>query len=138
MDTKICTKCGVEKSVELFRHQRNMCKDCHSIYNKNYCSKIKETESVEEKELRNARFRKNYKNRMENLEYREKLNDKAKAYISKKPIDTLLSKVKYRAKKRNLECDITRDDIVIPEKCPVFHTPLIFNERNPYNIPSVD
>ena len=35
-DLKICSKCGVEKSVEEFRKGRNQCKLCQSEHNKEY------------------------------------------------------------------------------------------------------
>lgn len=60
------------------------------------------------------------------------------------PVGYLLSVVKYRAKQNDIECTITRDDIVIPETCPVLGIPLFFVERtgskkekNP-NSPSID
>lgn len=36
METKICTKCGIEKSLEDFRKNRNGCKQCERDYAKKY------------------------------------------------------------------------------------------------------
>ena len=43
----------------------------------------------------------------------------------------LLDKARTRAKRKNLEFNITKDDIVVPEKCPVFDEPIIKEVFNP-------
>lgn len=60
------------------------------------------------------------------------------------PVGYLLSTTKYRAKKYGIEFSLTRDDIVIPDKCPILGIPLFFVEsdnskksKNP-NSPSID
>lgn len=53
-------------------------------------------------------------------------------------IKVILGRVKNRAKKRNLEFNLDERDIFIPETCPVFGTPLIFNHENNDYWPAVD
>lgn len=56
------------------------------------------------------------------------------------PENVLLYGARERAKRRQIECTITVDDIVIPELCPVFGSPLIKNAgRGPGdNSPTLD
>lgn len=42
------------------------------------------------------------------------------------PLGLLLRSLRSRAKNAGLECTITRDDIVIPDVCPVLGIPLVF------------
>lgn len=44
---------------------------------------------------------------------------------TKDPIKYILKSSKYNAKKSGTEHTITTEDIVIPDVCPVFHTPFI-------------
>ena len=48
----------------------------------------------------------------------------------------LFHHAKHRAKRKCLEFDIEKEDIIIPEKCPVFGTPLNFDHKN--NVPTLD
>ena len=51
----------------------------------------------------------------------------------------LLSNAKQRAKKLNIEFTLTKDDIVIPDTCPVFGFPLKREERESWMYaPSID
>lgn len=51
----------------------------------------------------------------------------------------LLSQSKQRAKRSNIEHDIKREDIIIPDKCPVFGTPLTREDKSTWkNAPSID
>lgn len=47
-----------------------------------------------------------------------------KAYLALDPRKKLLYSARARAKKKNLECTIALEDIVIPEICPIRKTPL--------------
>lgn len=59
-------------------------------------------------------------------EYRKHLLEIDKKYYkSEKGIkQKLLERARERAKKRNLEIDITVDDIILPKKCPILEIPL--------------
>lgn len=60
------------------------------------------------------------------------------------PVGYLLEKAKVRAAASGVEFSLTRDDLIIPDTCPILGIPLFFKEysaekgsRNP-NSPSID
>ena len=54
-------------------------------------------------------------------------------------VTILLSNSRQRAKRSNIENSLEREDIVIPDKCPVFGTPLVREDRSTWqNAPSID
>jgi len=56
------------------------------------------------------------------------------------PKRSIFASLKSKAKTRNLEFTLDIDDIIIPERCPVFNVPLIYNigkGQSPYSI-SID
>jgi hypothetical protein len=57
--------------------------------------------------------------------YYQKNKEKIKEQYQQNYEYSLLKAARKRAKKKNLECTITIDDIVIPERCPVLDVPLI-------------
>lgn len=60
-----------------------------------------------------------HKERMKDPEFAEKRRVQAKEYRKKQPKKRLLRGAKDRAKKKGIPCEITIDDIVIPEYCPI-------------------
>lgn len=50
MDTKICNKCGEEKSIDLYRKQRNACRDCRQKEHKLWTQKNKDRLNKKRKE----------------------------------------------------------------------------------------
>lgn len=63
MNTKICTKCGLEKVIENFRksgkYYRSECKDCEKIYKKQYDKKYRELHKEELKTKQKQHYEKN-------------------------------------------------------------------------------
>ena len=57
-------------------------------------------------------------------EYSKRASEKRKIYRSRNVNTTLLSGAKSRANRKGLEFNLEIDDIIIPEKCPVFGVPL--------------
>lgn len=54
-------------------------------------------------------------------------------------VTVLLSNSRQRAKRSNLENNLTREDIIIPDKCPVFDIPLKREDKSTWNnAPSID
>lgn len=54
---------------------------------------------------------------------------------------SILSRIKYRAKKNNIPFNLTLEDIVIPDRCPVLNIPLVTNHGHSgyfVDSPSVD
>ena len=70
-------------------------------------------------------------------EYNKKNKQKIRQRKLQNPEKFLLDKALYRAKERNLEFDISVDDIFIPDKCPVFNFPLSW-QGSKDNSPSLD
>jgi hypothetical protein len=70
---------------------------------------------------------------------KEKHNANKKAYSHSDPEKFLWKTAKHRARKRGLEFNLTREDIVIPVHCPVLGIPLVpFSGRFAHNSPSID
>lgn len=132
---KVCTKCKIEKNLEEFRKNKNnydgletACKECR---------RLEQRLSYKEKGWQ-ARKKKNVKENLERYQayakkWREDNRDKVKAYeytkyykdISK----TLYRQAKYRSGRKGIEFNISIEDIVMPELCPFFQTPLSFEQR---------
>ena len=51
---------------------------------------------------------------------------------------TWLSRIKARAERNGLPFNLTIEDCEIPEMCPALGTPLILNDPNKYQSPSMD
>lgn len=62
---------------------------------------------------------------------------KCKRWRLKNPRQFLLGQARCRARERGLECTITLEDIIIPDKCPVFNTPITLG-KDRKNSPSLD
>jgi hypothetical protein len=101
------------------------------------------------KEEVSKRNKANYEeNKEEYLEYKKEYYQENKEHLlelSKQdriehPAKYLVKNAKERAEKKNLPFDLTEEDIIIPDVCPVFGIPIIvgasFKERD--NSPSLD
>lgn len=70
---------------------------------------------------------------------RKIINNNQKEWKVKNKNRDVWHRAKYRAKEKGLEFDITIDDIIIPEVCPVLGIPIIINSGKPTdNSPSLD
>ena len=75
-----------------------------------------------------------------NLYYKnntEKARLSSQKYYLKNPEYHMWDRAKRRAKEKNLEFNLEVQDIIIPEKCPVFNVPFIISRNNEYS-PSLD
>ena len=124
METKICTKCGIEKELKNFRksgkYYRSECKDCEKIYRDEYNKKYIETHKKELKVKRKQYYEENKQkilehnklyrqNRGQDLinrekeskrKWRENNRDKEKAYRERnKEIIREKQKVRYQNNK---------------------------------------
>lgn len=72
----------------------------------------------------------------ENPEYRQYINDLNKKYYSTESgiITHMLYAAKQRAEKNNLEFNITKEDIQLPEFCPILGIPLEKGIQGNYNM----
>lgn len=103
METKICSKCGIEKTLDNFRksgkYYRGECKECENVrckkyqrehkeqikaYQKDYNKKYRE-EHKEEKRIKDKDYRKNNKDKIHkyNKEHKEYFKDKQREYRKK-------------------------------------------------------
>lgn len=129
---KNCKKCEIDKSVENFHVDKTSkdglfrwCKTCKKEYDKRY----RKSDKV--------------KNFQKSKSYRDRKKEYQKVRFDSDPRLILLQAAKARAKKYNLPFNITIEDIIIPEKCPLLNISL---ERKPYgkktgflmNSPSLD
>ena len=109
---KPCPKGHISK-----RHIAGWCYECNSIDQKEY--------RKNNREEHNAYFRKRYTTEGRREGYFKNIQG------------ALVGAAKQRAKAKNLEFNLTRDDIIVPEKCPVFGEPIIKEVFNPM-APSLD
>lgn len=122
---KQCNRCKVHKPIAEFNEKQNKCKNC-----KEYCSTY--YEKNKKHEIRRALKSQHRQGRDKINAYKRKLN-------RKNPINYMLQGAKQRAKKLGLPFNLTRDDIIIPEICPIFGYELKISEGLPsaYS-PSID
>ena len=100
---KKCKACLIEKSLDLFYNRgdnknakRSLCIECHLERRKNRYAKASENESFKKEHAAKAA-----KWRKENV------------------AKNMLSRAKSRAKNNSLEFDISLEDIIIPDICPI-------------------
>lgn len=142
-----CKCCNVDKELEDFpksyRKETNKtyysyrCKEClsksdsrkkMSEYNKAYRSKNPNKLQEWYKRANSKRTQK----RREDINFREKTKEYSKLNARKNKVTSLLYNAKNRALKNNLEFNIDKLDIVIPEFCPILGVKLTPGEKGNY------
>jgi hypothetical protein len=146
-----CQSCKDKRKDRDIRNQEVLSQKRKAYYQDNRDEILEDRKSYyqENKEEVLARNKLNYEtNKEEYLEYKKEYYQENKEHLlelSKQdrvahPAKYLLKNAKERAEKKNLPFDITEDDIVIPEICPVFGIPIVvgssLEERD--NSPSLD
>lgn len=132
METKICKQCGEELLIDLFynnpkggsKGRDSYCKRCRIQYNK------------DRKDVTNALRREKMRT---NFEYRDKILAE-KRYSSRKHFKLqMLCRARQRAEKYGLDFNLEKDDIEIPEFCPLLEIPIYPGKKGDYhNSPSLD
>lgn len=129
MNTKICNKCGKEKTLDNFTLRKDTGKYrcvCHECRRKDY----KDNEELRNKAINRAKeYYKNNKQKVLTLRkqrYKENLQK------------VLYKSAKDRAKKKNIPFNIDIEDIIIPEKCPVFGFKFEIGTKDKQKSPSLD
>lgn len=102
---KRCNRCKVIKNQNEFVDDNEKCIDCQ-FYCDSYYKNNKDQEI--------ARSIQSQANKG-----RDKINAYKRELNRKNPINYVLQSAKSRAKKKNIPFDLTREDIVIPERCPI-------------------
>jgi hypothetical protein len=169
-ETKVCSKCGLEKPLSEFRNSKYKyakdgktyhCRSCENLKDKIKRDKmVLNNISVDidgktrickichtEKTL-NSFYKNKYKSMgrdyeciecKKNTTKTENHRKYKKEYKQNNPEKVLLSLAKSRAIRDNIPFDITIEDIVIPEVCPVLGIPMFRGNGKPCNnSPSLD
>ena len=124
---RVCKICKMPESLTEFSPERRTCRKCVSKINyqrlRSNPAKRKSFETYQkqwEHDNNDARSKYDLKWRRNNFER------------------LLLYSARARAKKYNVECSLTLGDIIIPDVCPVFKTPIKKDLVNSNNSPSLD
>jgi hypothetical protein len=135
METKICSKCKQEKSLQEFHAgngkmaKRAQCKNC--------CKTLYDTP---ERLLKNTQKRAEKRRNDPNYKKREK--ELAQINNKNNPLKYLIKIAKNRAKIKNIEFSITEKDLVLPKFCPLLNIALKINkiksENNSFSIDRID
>lgn len=59
--------------------------------------------------------------------WRESNPEKHNNWKYRNPLGQILARLKTRAKTKRVEFSLVEEDLVVPEKCPVFGTPLVLH-----------
>ena len=120
VEGKYCPVCKTTKSSDEFYKSvkslsldglQFLCSDCYNFHNslnqgkdKNYFRKLQ----------------------MEvNPEFREYINSQKRENLHKNHISVMLRNAKKRAKDKNLDFNLVKEDIIVPDLCPVLKVPFI-------------
>lgn len=90
------------------------------------------------KERQALAYRKWYSKARTKIEYKEKSRACTLNWRLNNPKKYLLQHAKSRAKLLGLDCNITEEDIVIPEICPVLETPFEYGTRSSMSVDRID
>jgi len=131
---KTCTKCNDIKQLnEFYKNSkskdglRSECKKCQDIIRNGWYEKNKDYLKTKVKE---------YRSRDEIKQRRAKIS---KEWNKKNNNSVLCTRAKKRAKQLNLPFNIEKEDIVIPENCPVLGIKLEYSDNGVSdNSPSID
>ena len=144
METKkTCSDCKEEKLITDFYKNVYKGKNCYNPYCKKCRGKrrleYQRTYRASNKDVINEKKRSYYKKRMDDSLLREHVNTAQRDRYPRYVVKRLLHNAEYRAKTRGFEFNITIDDIVIPEFCPLLGISIFTgNKENYNNSPSLD
>lgn len=104
-----------------------------------YHSNEKRKAQVKAASKRNRALNKDRNNQLKRESYpknKERLKSKSIAADHANQEQYMLRALKSKAKFRNLDFNLTIEDIVLPEECPVFKTPLVFGRGTQKHLPN--
>ena len=143
MLNKICNKCGKDRPLSEFDDEHkvhngrsNWCISCKRKYQKEYREKnrdaINKSREAKKEQYNNARKEVYHNDISAN---RKKLKEWYRNNVESR----LWSSAKARARRFNLDFNITKEDIVIPKCCPVLGIELVVGEKYAHGeSPSLD
>lgn len=130
---KKCFCCKITKNAQEFPKNKGLIGGLHT-----WCKECCKRKNKENEYYKNSKKVRNEKRKVDPL-FREKLNKQSKKSRIKNIETYLLRNCRIRAKQKNLEFDLQKEDIVIPEYCPILLTKLECGTKENYtNSPSVD
>jgi len=126
---KTCTKCGETKSLDKFGNRTTNSKD-----GKKWRCKICDRDYI--REYRASGRTKKYEN---TESCKESYRNASEKYRLNNPLAILLAAAKCRAKKKGLDFNIDKRDLIVPDLCPVLGIPLfIGKDKCSDNSPTLD
>lgn len=146
-DVRICAKCGDTYPLDHFT------KDCRradgrKTYCRACCTAAAAVWRSNNRERNKGNNRRHYEGNRALIAAQQKQRyhadvqghrDRKREQRRRKPLLPLLSHARTRAKKRGLAFDITEDDLILHETCPVLGIPLIYGATAACdNSPSID
>lgn len=122
-----CNRCELEREQFNFSKTKNTKSGFHTICN--FCRK--EQKSIHYR-LNHSSIREKQKIERESwsTEKKEELKLKNKMWHRDTIAKRLFIRAKDRARKTGLECNITEEDIIIPEVCPLLGVPFVWGTRH--------
>ena len=119
-----CSRCKVEKTAEEMVTGKTKCLKCYRKAQEYY-------KDNRDREIARAKKSLN--------KDRVKTNANKRRQIRNNPVSYMLCNIKTKAKKHGIPFDLTHDDIVIPETCPILGIPLRISEGSAtWSSPSLD
>jgi len=120
---KICSKCNIEKTLDEFYN----CSACPKFKKTNRCKTCITKYRIANKEktmlyMRNLRVINN-----ETVK-----RNRRRSYRNLDPLKRLVQTSASRARRNNLEHNITVDDLILPDKCPLLGIPFKQGIKNNY------
>ena len=127
VQARICT-CGAQENEETpFGKNQNRCKKCIAKRQAEWFQKNKEERRAKKLAYRHADPEKaRAQDRKWKSAHREQIKLHTIERMKKDPIQGILKITKARAKKNGVPFNLTREDIFIPEFCPIFGIKLTY------------
>lgn len=144
---KVCTKCKIEKNLEDFGTKSSgkdgkgaRCKECENRVKRERRSSDPEAVRARDRAWHaNNRDRRNARTKAYYVENSAKMMAQMKEFLKSNPEHGLWKLAKGRAKKHGIPFTITKEDINIPEFCPVLGMKLAFGDmQSRESSPSLD
>jgi len=146
-----CKNCGPKPDVEFYitneKQSGSYCKSCVSSRNKTLYKEVNKDrvktwrlEHPEEYKAQVKRCKKKQKERMlKDEDYGKEVRLKKLMLNRKNFTGTLVTRARLRAAKLGIPFDLSKEDITIPDVCPLLEVPLTFGTKENYLFtPSLD
>lgn len=140
VEAKICPECEEVKSLDEFNKDSRRsqgcsthCKKCWNRFNNTRRKKRKELGLCRDCDNPIAKHSKTYC-----LECLTKANERERVKLRKNPRWALWKRAKKRAIEQNVPFSITKDDIIIPDRCPILGITLEIGQERQDSSPSLD